>query len=366
LRSVALTIGRHRASAGLNCQHTSYNTFEGQSLDDGSIKFYLRHEDCCSVVLIPQAPGFDFRIVPNGTRLNPPLEGDLIEASLTMKAVTNTTAFFANLGVSDRWDVGIAVPISRVRLDTSVQARIIRFATASNPDVHTFEIGKPDATRTVRSSGTATGLGDVIVRTKYQVVRAATGGLAVGADLRLPTGDDADQLLGTGGVQAKFMLIASSERGRMGQHVNVGYTAAQGHVAGTVAGLTEADVPDEVNYSAGVEVVGTPRLTVMGDFIGRTLRGAGRLDVATKSFEYNSQPATPGSGCDIFPTAVCAVFRADEFSPRSGDLTLLLGAGGVKYNPTGNLLITASVLFPLTEAGLRSHLTAVAGIDYAF
>src|SRR3546814_8349760 len=39
----ALTIGRRKLSAGFNYQRTSYDRFEGQNLDDGSIKFYLRH-----------------------------------------------------------------------------------------------------------------------------------------------------------------------------------------------------------------------------------------------------------------------------------------------------------------------------------
>jgi hypothetical protein len=38
----------------------------------------------------------------------------------------------------------------------------------------------------------------------------------------------------------------------------------------------------------------------------------------------------------------------------------------VKFNPVGNLLISGSVLFPLTNAGLRSRLTTVIGVDYAF
>ena len=38
----------------------------------------------------------------------------------------------------------------------------------------------------------------------------------------------------------------------------------------------------------------------------------------------------------------------------------------LKYNPVGNLLISGSVLFPLTDAGLRSRLTTVIGLDYAF
>jgi hypothetical protein len=38
----------------------------------------------------------------------------------------------------------------------------------------------------------------------------------------------------------------------------------------------------------------------------------------------------------------------------------------VKFNLAGNLLVIGSVLFPLTNAGLRSRLTTVIGVDYAF
>jgi hypothetical protein len=44
----------------------------------------------------------------------------------------------------------------------------------------------------------------------------------------------------------------------------------------------------------------------------------------------------------------------------------LLGTAGVKFNIAGNLLVSGSVLFPLTKAGLRSRVTTVIGLDYAF
>ena len=361
----ALTIGRRKLSAGFNYQRTSYNTFEGQNLDDGSIKFYLRHEDCCN--FDPEDPDSEFFVRPNGTRLNAPFEGDLIEAALSLEATTHTTAVFANYGVTDRWDVGLAIPFVRVNLDASVRARILRLVTESDPDVHTFEVGNPNATRTVQRTGHAGGLGDIVLRSKYHFLRMAGGGLAAAVDLRLPTGDK-NELLGAGGAQAKFLLVASNERGRFGQHVNIGYTAAEGKVAGTLAGLTSAPLPDEINYSGGVEFVANPRLTVIGDVVGRTLRGAGRLDVVSKAFEYNARAVPPGTGpgCAGIPRRVCSSISLDEFAPQSGDLTLLLGTGGVKFNPGGNLLISASVLFPLTDAGLRSRLTTVIGVDYAF
>ena len=45
---------------------------------------------------------------------------------------------------------------------------------------------------------------------------------------------------------------------------------------------------------------------------------------------------------------------------------LVLGAIGVKLNPGGNFLVSAHVLFPLTESGLRSKVTPVIGLDYTF
>ena len=56
----------------------------------------------------------------------------------------------------------------------------------------------------------------------------------------------------------------------------------------------------------------------------------------------------------------------DEFEPRSGSPNLLFATAGVKVNPTGNLLFSANVLFPLTNTGLRGGLSTVVGMDYAF
>ena len=374
----ALTIGQRKLSAGFNYQRTSYDTFDGETLDDGSIKFYLRHNDCCT-----GSPTSPLLLTPNGTRLSPPFEGDLVEAALTLNATTQTVAMLANYGVTDRWDVGLAVPFVRVNLDATVEARFIRLVTGAPPNApiteqarrdalntHTFEINNPNATRTVRHDGRATGVGDIVLRTKYRFLSLEGGGVAGAVDLRMPTGDE-NELLGTGGVQAKFLLIMSNQRGPFSPHVNIGYTAASGDVAGSFLGLTPAAIPDEINYSGGAEFVAGPRLTLNGDIVGRTLRRAGRLEVVTKSFEYNEPTpfftGVPGAGeCAGFVGLTCKTIALDELGPRSGNLTLLLGSVGAKFNPVRSLLISASILFPLTDAGLRSRLTTVVGVDYAF
>lgn len=353
----ALTIGRRRLSAGFNYQHTSYDRFEGLSLDDGSVKFYLRHEECCGVGGPAGPPLFGTVPTPDGSLETPFFEGDLIEAALSLDAKSDTVSLFANYGISDRWDVGLAVPIVHVSLDAQVLATILRLATSANANIHTFEAGNPNATTmTIRRSGTATGLGDIVLRTKYRLFDMAGGGIAAGADFRLPSGDQ-DQLLGAGG-QTRVYFVASAGQGRFAEHVNVGYTLASGELPGlgTEAAPT-ANVPDELGFVAGVEFVATPRVTLLADVLSRSLRDVGRLSLADKTFLFQdaSGPVTPPR---------MATFT--EFDPRAGNLNLVLGAVGVKANVWGDLLLSANVLFPFTDAGLRSRVSASFGVDFAF
>ena len=353
----AATIGRGRFSAGFNYQHASYDKFEGSRLDDGNIKFYLRHQDCCRTGTGPAVPPF-FGVEenPNGTLLNPFFEGDVIEAALSLKVKSDVVSIFGNYGLTDRWDVGVAVPFVHVDMDASVVASIQRLATSANPLIHTFVAGQDVSRTTIASSGSATGIGDIEVRTKYRLKDFRAGGLAAAADFRLPTGNE-DDLLG-GSTQVKVFLVESGGTDRVTQHLNIGYTFSK---AGTTltAGQPGATptFPDEFNYAAGVEFVVEPRVTVIGDVVGRTLRNAGRLDLVTKTFQY--QP--PGT-----PAPPLASMQFDEFEPRGGHLNLLYGTAGVKINPKGNILVSASVLFPLTDAGLKNRLTTIVGMDYAF
>ena len=133
----ALTIGRRKLNAGFNYQRVSYDSFERQSLEDGSIKFYLRHQDCCHFDDPATLSGFTVTPLTGSDRFNPPFKGDIIEASLSLKATTHTTALFANYGVTDRWDVGLAVPFVRVNLDAQVDALILRLVTCSTHSIST-------------------------------------------------------------------------------------------------------------------------------------------------------------------------------------------------------------------------------------
>ena len=353
----AATIGRGRFSAGFNYQHSSYTRFEGSNLDDGSIKFYLRHQDCCTTGSGPAVPpSFGVETHPDGTLLNPFFEGDVIETALSLNVATDMVALFGNYGLTDRWDVSLAVPFVHVDMDASVLATIQRLATALTPQIHSFESGNPQAiSSTFSSGGSATGLGDIAVRSKYRIFDLPTGGLAAAMDLRLPTGDEKDLLGGT--TQIKVMAVESAGNDRIAQHVNIGYTFASEGSSSSDSDPLTTNFPDEFNYAFGVEFVANPRVTIIGDVVGRTLIDAGRLVLTSKTFQF--QP--PGN-----PAPPIASMQFDEFEPRPGNLNLVYGTAGVKINAVGNTLFSVSVLFPLNDSGLKSGVTTVFGMDYAF
>lgn len=319
----ALTNGRNKFTIGANFQYSKYTSFEGQKLNGGDIKFYLTHQDI---------PGDLF------------FEGDLIEAALRMDLSSATTTIFGNYGLTDAFDLAVAIPIVSVKLDASVNATILRLATGqATTNIHSFPGGAQSKTFT--NSGEASGIGDVLVRAKYRFASRPGGGLAAGIDVRLPTGD-ADELLGTGATAATFTLIGSSTRGKLGPHFNIGYTASG-----------ESDVvnlSNEFNYRVGTEYVASPTVTLSADLIGRSLMDAGRLQLTNVVRNFRSNVGVPGS----------ATFQ--EYVAQTGTMNLLNMAVGGKFNVRGNFLLNANVLFALNNSGVIARVTPVIGFDYTF
>ena len=68
--------------------------------------------------------------------------------------------------------------------------------------------------------------------------------------------------------------------GKLSPHVNAGYTAS------TKGALLDASLNDEWNYAVGFDLAVSPRLTLIADVLGRSIREAGRLTEADKVFEF--------------------------------------------------------------------------------
>jgi hypothetical protein len=320
----ALTSGRGNFNFGFTFQAARYQSFEGKDLESDGPKFYLQHIDSANPGSFP----------------DPAYEGDLVEAQVSLDIKTDTTAFLFNYGLTDRWDVGAALPIVHVSLDAGVFARVDRAATGTTP-IHVFPGSNPDSSSQT-TSGSATGIGDIVLRTKYRVVKGAGGGLAAGLDLRVPSGNEED-LLGLGTTQARFLLIGSTEMGRIGPHFNVSYA-----VAGD-SSLQDVDIPNEFGYTFGLDAV-AGKATLAFDIIGRTLIDAGRF----------------GDTSRTFPLLGGGTVTRNEFARRDGNLNQVLGAAGIKFPVMEKLLITANALFSINDAGLKAKFIPVIGFEYVF
>ncbi len=348
----ALTIGRGKVSLGMGYQHATYDTFEGKNLKQRELRFFIPHSDCCS-------RGGGRVSGPDGSLLTPAFEGDLIEATLQLNLSTDTTVVFADYGVTDRLDIGVSVPFVRARMDANILAHINRLSTATEPATHEFEGSDPD-NRIFALGGQSAGLGDMVVRAKYRLRNPS--GVAVAVDVRVPTGDETN-LRGTGGVQTRTMLIASVTRWRFAPHANIGYTISSD---GALRGTT---LRDEVTTAFGFDTAFSPRVSFAADVLSRTLRGAGRLRDVVKTFEYavgGTGSGSGGGGGGSGSGSTIMTITESEFALQPGNLNLSFGSFGVRFSPWRTVLVSANLLFPLTNAGLRDRVTPVIGIDYVF
>ncbi len=326
------TIGKGRFNLGLNFSHSAFTRIDNLNLRNGDLKLVFTHADDNG----------------DGGHIHSFFEGDLITAELLMKIETDITAFVLNYGVSDRVDIGVAVPIVRVKLETQSTAKIQRNSTVDFPLIHRFPGGGDS--QTIRQSGSASGVGDVALRGKLQMVRGDSGGLAFVADVRLPTGEEKD-LLGTGTTRAKGSLIGSLHLGTFSSHLNAGYTWS------TKTG--ESPIPDEISYAAGLDWAVNPRMTLAAEVLGRDFRKTARVRVVNTVYtaNTNSNENPPTIKEFTFPTLTIENVR---------DLNTLIGSLGLKFNPFGNLLLTVNGLFSLNRVGLQSRFTPLVGIEYSF
>ena len=157
--------------------------------------------------------------------------------SLTLKMHTNTLTLYGSVGVTDRLEIGGALPLVQLHLE-GTRVNVYR------------------GQQFVQASGTAdaSGVADVAVRAKYLLVSAPGAGLAVGGELRLPTGDTAN-LLGAGKTAFRLVAIGSAEHARVGVHGNGAF--AWGGVS------DEADIRGALTYAI------SPRVTATGEMLWR-------------------------------------------------------------------------------------------------
>lgn len=327
------TIGRGKWNFGFNTFSVEYDAIDDLDLRNGDISFSLTHLDT----------NFD------GTTVETFFEGDLIDVEARLLLSTDTTTFFGNYGVTERFDLAVAIPLVSVDLGVQLDQSIQRFASEgfSDPPFHRFPDGADSQRDVIRAS--ASGIGDILVRGKYNLLRQDHGALALALDVRLPTGDE-DDLLGTGATQTKLFFIGSTRFGKFAPHINIGYTHS-GSGSDTVG-----DLPDEFNFITGFSLGVHPKVTVFADLVWRTLLDAQQIDRRELTHLYKR-----------WDSAVIEQTNRQVLDTRQQDLNIASASIGMKVNIVGDLLLTANLSFSLSDEGLRDEdIIPLIGIDYSF
>jgi hypothetical protein len=323
-----LTVGRGKFNAGLSYTKFSFDHLDDLSLREGDLSLVFTHLD----------------VDGDGTTM-PGFEGDLVTARVTMRAESEVRTLALTYGVAERFDLAVAVPWVSVDLDFAAVATVQRLATSDASPTHEFPNGSTE--QTISRGGSASGIGDIVLRGKYLMVERGDGYMAVAGDVRLPTGEERD-LLGSGEAQGTISVLGFMNRHPIAPHVNLGYAVGGG------------DLPEQLLYTLGFDCAVDPKLTLAFDFLGSSVTDVSEVSVKDQDFVYNTtlNPNDPPN----FESATFPVTTLEDPGTRS----ILHGSVGLKVNFFQNALLSANGLFPLTDAGLRDDFSTLVGIDYSF
>lgn len=286
----ALTPGRGRSSFGVSANSAAFDQLNGQNLRDGT--------------LLTVANRFRDESQPFDTE------------SLTLKIRSSTMTVFGSVGVTDRLEIGGAVPFVRVSLEGQ-RVNVYR--------------GQP--LLQASATGTASGIADIALRAKYTLVAGQTGGVAAATEIRLPTGDQKN-LLGTGSASYRFIGIGSLEQGRLALHGN--------------ASFLRGGISPEWSAAGAASVAAHPRVTISGEVLTRHVS-------SLHDFALSAAPHPTIIGVDTL-----------RLTAGTAATTLASGVAGLKWNVTGTLVVGTHVSFPLAKRGLTAPITPSVGLEYAF
>ncbi len=300
----AETIGRHKLFVAFTYQQFRFHSIDGNDLENVPIVFTF------------------------------PTSSDVVytQTNNRINSTVNQYAAYATFGLTNRIDVSIAVPFERISLGVSSTGT--EYSTTSDAQA-SFQEFIP---------GSASGFGDVVLAAKGTAWYGEHMALALGAELRLPSGD-ALNFLGSGTVGIKPYLVLSG-KGRVAPHLDLGYQWNGSSVLARNSAGNDQQLPGYFLYDFGADMRATERLTLVADFLGQEFFNADRVTSPVIQAIPNRGLSFPG----VLPTT--GSYSADN-----------LGVG-LKVNPWNRLLVTGNVLVRLNSGGLRSNVVPLIGISY--
>lgn len=367
----ATTIGRNKLYLAFSFQYFNFNSIDGQNTS--SIPAVLKHQPFPPFG--PTFPSF-LQSCPNQTGMtgsfagNPCFVRDFIETTNNIDLRVHQYTIYATYGITRHLDFSVAVPILDVNMKVNTAATIVQNSFGpGNTAFHTFNPAivagcatTPCFNATFSSSGTATGIGDVVLRGKYELYQGEHFGFATGVDVRLPSGDE-QNFLGSGAIGVRpFGVLSYSAR--VSPHAEIGYEKnGQSTLAGDFVGPTatnaKAGLPDRFVYIVGADASIVKRLTASFDIYGQRLFGVPQLFSTTftdfgKCSDVNCTTVTPGTT------------HPDVGVRTSTDYNITNASIGLKYRLFSHLVVTGNALIKLDDAGLRTTVVPLVGVSYSF
>lgn len=324
------TLGKGRIIFGYNFTYMRMNKIRGLKVQD--MQFTFIHQD-----------------VDSGGLGDSPNELDTIDLFMDMELDASILAFYATAGVTDRLDVGVALPLVNARLKADPLASVNSFTFVTNDTANHSYGDDPVApvlvTRPTPVNDDATGIGDVALRAKLNFHSGERADLAGLLEVRLPTGDE-DNFLGSGHTSVKAVLIASRAFGGITPHANLAYNYRDSK-------LDNDDIELFLGYS---QTIGA-RFTLALDLIGRFEVGS---TIDELQFDETATIRRPvGNSEYVQQVELTNLPQAD----RDHRVDLSLGA---KYAPREFLVLLGNAFFPVNDDGLRSDFVTTVGFEFNF
>lgn len=305
----AQTLGRGRFLAGFTVSSFQFRTLRGTPLRD--LEFNFKHAN-----------------VGDSLFGVPAVENDVIQVRSDLEVDLWVGSFFLTAGLGDWMDLGVVVPLLNLSMRGRSHAQVIPFGS----DQHHFDGGLVEAQAFTEAS--ARGVGDVAVRAKITLHRTQRSGMALLADVRLPTGDE-ENFLGTGEPTVRALAIVSGSLGGFSPHLNVGYRYRTDE--------------SSVLATAGFDHLVTPAVTLALDVVSEWQVGDGRLNLPAPL--HYTLPAVR-----TLPAANVPDGRDDIVS----------AALGVKVLLRPGLTAVANSVVPVLEGGMQPRMAFSLGLETNF
>jgi hypothetical protein len=325
----AQTLGQGHVLVGASRTGFRFATLRGVDMRDIQLTFTHQNVDF---------PGCDAAVGGDCTKYGiPTVENDVMDFRLSLDLDVHVTSMYVTYGVTDRFDVGIVLPIVQSDFRGESNAQIVPFGGTTAAHFFSGTTTNPVLSASRQSLGSAAGLGDVTVRAKVNLRETPQASAAVLLEGRFPTGSEED-LLGSGKFTGRALAVLDSRMGDFSPHLNAGFMLHAGDRQN-----------DAVLGTVGFDQRMSDTFTLAADLVTELQVGDSKLTLpGLVTYEAPFRRT-------LNPTNIPSI-RDD----------IVNGSFGFKAAPARNTLLVVNTLFPLNRGGLRPNIVYTAGIEYTF